>query len=140
MKKFTQANVEEWLHEFIEENPLTCANAEKFNVMCMTMKNLGFMNREFTEEDAKEWVASMSPPARWTIEQTTAVMNQRGYHQKPCEFWAVMNMLFSDYGATMTKYGMDRLEIWADLAYDWLNDHDAEFDKPGRYWRDIVKH
>lgn len=140
MKKFTQANVEEWLHEFIEENPLTCANAEKFNVMCMTMKNLGFMHREFTEEDAKEWVASMSPPARWTMEQTTMVMRQNGYGHKPCEFWAVMNALASDYGKTMAKYGADKPEVWADLAHDWLTDSDAETNKAGRYWRDIVKH
>lgn len=140
MKHITIENIEHEIEELLDNAPLTCANLERFVLLARSMKYMGRVHREFTEEDAKEWVASMSPPARWTIEQTTAVMNQRGYHQKPCEFWAVMNMLFSDYGATMTKYGMDRLEIWADLAYDWLNDHDAEFDKPGRYWRDIVKH
>ena len=55
MKQFTQKHIEEWLEEFVEEMPLTCANAEKFNIMCKAMKNLGHMGREFTEEDAKAW-------------------------------------------------------------------------------------
>lgn len=140
MKQFTQKHIEEWLEEFVEEMPLTCANAEKFNIMCKAMENLGFMGREFTEEDAKAWVASMNPPAKWTMEQTTDVMNKQGYYHRPCEFWAVMNALYSDYGKTMAKYGADKPEVWAALAHDWLDDSDAEEDKAGRYWRDIVKH
>lgn len=140
MKQFTQKHIEEWLEEFVEEMPLTCANAEKFNIMCKAMENLGFMGREFTEEDAKAWVASMNPPAKWTMEQTTDVMNKQGYYHRPCEFWAVMNALYSDYGKTMAKYGADKPEVWAALAHDWLDDADAEDGKAGRYWRDIVKH
>ena len=140
MKQFTQKHIEEWLEEFVEEMPLTCANAEKFNIMCKAMENLGFMGREFTEEDAKAWVASMNPPAKWTMEQTTDVMNKQGYYHRPCEFWAVMNALYSDYGKTMAKFGADKPEVWAALAHDWLEDADAEEDKAGRYWRDVVKH
>ena len=140
MKQFTQKHIEEWLEEFVEEMPLTCANAEKFNIMCKAMENLGFMGREFTEEDAKAWVASMNPPAKWTMEQTTDVMNKQGYSHRPWEFWAVMNALYSDYGKTMAKFGADKPEVWAALAHDWLDDSDAEEDKAGRYWRDIVKH
>lgn len=140
MKQFTQKHIEEWLEEFVEEMPLTCANAEKFNIMCKAMENLGFMGREFTEEDAKAWVASMNPPAKWTMEQTTDVMNKQGYSHRPCEFWAVMNALYSDYGKTMAKYGADKPEVWAALAHDWLDDADAEDGKAGRYWRDIVRH
>lgn len=140
MKQFTQKHIEEWLEEFVEEMPLTCANAEKFNIMCKAMENLGFMGREFTEEDAKAWVASMNPPAKWTMEQTTDVMNKQGYYHRPCEFWAVMNALYSDYGKTMAKYGADKPEVWAALAHDWLDDADAEDGKAGRYWRDVVRH
>jgi hypothetical protein len=67
-------------------------------------------------------------------------MNQRGYHHKPCEFWAVMNMMASDYGATMAKHGADKPEVWADMADAFIKDPDAEGDKVGRYWRDIAKH
>lgn len=139
MEKFTQPAIEKWLHEFLEEMPLTVANAEKFNIMCKAMKNMSHMHREFTEEDAKEWAKHMNPPARWTMDQTTAVMNQYGYHHKPCEFWIVMNALFSDYGKTLIKHGMDKPEIWAGLAHDFIDDGDAVEGKTARYWRDIVK-
>ena len=52
---------------------------------------------------AKEWATHMNPPARWTMDQTTAVMRQQGYNHKPCKFYAVMNALASDYGKTMAK-------------------------------------
>ena len=104
------------------------------------MQNLKKMHHEFTEEDAKEWAKHMNPPARWTMDQTTAVMHQNGYNHKPCEFWVVMNMLFSDYGKTMIKNNMDKPEVWAALANDFLDDGDAVKDKVGRYWRDIMKH
>jgi hypothetical protein len=140
MAKFTQPDIEAWIQEFVRDMPLTPANAEKLNIMCKAMKNMGFVNMTFTEEDAKEWAKHMSPPARWTMEQTTAVMHQHGYSHKPCEFYAVMNALASDYGKTMEKYGVDRPDVWAELAHDWLNDADAEDGKVGRYWRDIVRH
>lgn len=140
MGKFTQPDIEKWLQEFVRDMPLTCANAEKFNIMCKAMKNVGFMSMEFTEEDAKEWAKHMNPPARWTMDQTTAVMHQYGYKYKPCEFYVVMNALASDYGRTMAKYGADRPDVWADLAHDWLDDLDAQGGKVGRYWRDIVRH
>lgn len=139
MEKFTQPNIEKWLEEFVRDMPLTPANAEKFNIMCKAMKNLGFMHMNFTEEDAKEWAKHMNPPARWTMDQTTAVMQQRGYNHKPCEFWVVMNMLASDYGKTAAKYGVDKPEFWADLACDFIGDADAVDGKVGRYWRDIVR-
>lgn len=140
MHEFTQQHVEKWLSEFTEKMPLNCANAEKFNIMCEAMRNMNHIHREFTEEDAKKWVEGMTPPARWTMEQTTTVMNQYGYHHRPCEFWAVMNAMYSDYGKTMEKYGIDNANVWADLAHDFITDEDSVKDKVGKYWRDIVRH
>lgn len=137
---FTQANIEKWLAEMVEKSPLTCANAEKFNIMCEAMRNMAHMHRTFTEEDAREWAKHMDPPARWAMDQTTSVMQQYGYHHKPCEFWVVMNMLFSDYGKTLAKYNLDKPEVWASLANDFISDSDAAKDKVARYWRDIVEH
>jgi hypothetical protein len=51
-----------------------------------------------------------------------------------------MNSLASDYGHTFIKFNIDRPDIWAELAHDWLYDMDAEDDKAGRYFRDIVRH
>ena len=140
MKHITIENIEHEMEELLDNAPLTCTNLEKFVLLARSVKYMGKVRREFTEEDAREWVSHMNPPARWTMDQTTAVMNQRGYHHRPCEFWAVMNMLVSDYGATMAKYGADKPEVWADMADAFIKDADAAGDKVGRYWRDIAQH
>ena len=140
MEHITTANIEKEITNILDNKPMSCDNLERFVLLCKAMKYLGKTHREFTEEDAKEWAKHMNPPARWTMEQTTAVMRQNGYKHKPCEFWVIMNMLFSDYGKTMIKYGADKPEIWAALAHDFIDDIDADEDKVGRYWRDIVKH
>lgn len=140
MVHITKANIESEIKKMLEHYPMTCDNLERFVLLCKAMKCLGHTSREFTEEDAREWVEHMDPPGRWTMDQTTAVMKKNGYSHRPCEFYAVMNMLWSDYGKTMAKYGADRLEIWAEMADDFIDDVDAEDMKVGRYWRDIVKH
>ena len=140
MYKITNECVEKELKELLEHAPFSYANLEKLNILCKAMWNLSKIHHSFTEEDAKEWAKHMDPPPRWTMEQTTAVMNQNGYYHKPCEFWIAMNMLFSDYGKTLIKFSMDKPEIWAAMANDFLTDPDAQPDKLGRYWRDVVKH
>lgn len=140
MEHINIENIEKEIAYILDNKPMSCDNLERFVLLCKAMKYLGKTHREFTEADAKEWAAHMSPPARWTMDQTTAVMHQNGYKHKPCEFWVIMNMLFSDYGKTMIKYGADKPEIWAALAHDFIDDIDADEDKVGRYWRDIVKH
>ena len=140
MRRITKENISREIAHLLDEAPMSCGNLEKFVLLCKAMKYLSQVHREFTEDDAREWISHMDPPARWTMEQTTSVMNQRGYHHKPCEFWAVMNMLVSDYGAVAAKYGADKPEFWADMADAFIRDGDAEEGKVGQYWRDIVRH
>lgn len=140
MIHITKANIESEITKMLEHAPMTFDNLERYVLLCEAMKYIDHTDREFTEADARAWVSHMDPPARWTMEQTTAVMYQYGYHHKPCVFYAVMNMLFSDYGRTVIKHGMDTPEFWAALANDFIDDPDAEDMKVGRYWRDIVKH
>ena len=140
MYKITNECIEKELKELLEKAPFSYANLEKLNILCKAMWNLSKMHHSFTEEDAKEWVQSMNPPAKWTMEQTTSVMNFHGFHYDPCAFWVVMNVLYSDYGKTIAKHNLDKPEVWASLANDFLQDADAVPDKLARYWRDIVKH
>lgn len=140
MEKITIENIEKEIDHMLEHKPINCENLERFVLLCRAMKYLGRIEHRFTEEHAKEWMAAIPGGPHWTKEQTTAVMRQRGYDHRPCEFWAVMNSLYSDYGVTMARYNADRPEVWADLAHDWLDDVDAVPDKVGRYFRDIVKH
>lgn len=140
MEHITVENIEKETRNILDNKPMTCENLERFVLLCRAMKYMGWMEHEFTEEHARKWMNALPGGPHWTKDQTTAVMRQCGYDHKPCEFWAVMNALYSDYGKTMAKHGADKPNIWADLAHDWIDDADAVEDKVGRYWRDIVRH
>ena len=128
----------------VEEGPMTWESLERFGSLHKAKKYLckeHHEKEEFTPEVAKKWVRSMYPGGEhWTMEQTSALLKQRGYHHKPEEWYAIMNSLYSDYVATMVKYNADRPEIWADLAHDWLDDKDAVDNKVEEYYERVVKH
>ena len=140
MHKITTGCIEKEIENLLENGSFSYSNLERFNMLCKAMRNLSHIHREFTEADAQEWAKSMNPPAKWTMDQTTAVMKQCGYCHDACEFWVVMNAMYSDYGKTLAKHNVDKTEVWAALAHDFIDDPDAESDKVGRYWRDIVRH
>ena len=131
-------NVEKEIQNLLKR-PLTMDSLKQFVLLSEAMEYLGHVHREFTEEDAKAWYAHMDPPGKWSLEQTSAVMRTKGYHHDPCEFWVVMNAMYSDYGTVMARNNMDRPDVYADLAHHFIADSDAVEDKVGRYWRDIVK-
>lgn len=98
----------------------------------------------FDRKKAHEWVKKMknsdgSTGEHWTFEQTSQVMKQRGIDCDPAEFYATMNMLWSDYGAVAKKFGVDSVEYWSELAKSFLMDKDAEKDKLALYYECIVK-
>ncbi|MEE0109369.1 MAG: hypothetical protein UEP57_00550 [Oscillospiraceae bacterium] len=140
MNKITLECVEQELESLLENGSFSYSNLERLNTLCKAKKHLCHMHHGFTEADAKEWVKHMDPPAKWSMDQTTAVMKQRGYDHDPCEFYAVTNAMYSDYGKTIAKYNMDKPELWADMAHDFICDADAAEGKVGRYFRDIVRH
>jgi hypothetical protein len=137
--RITIPNIEKEIQEILKDGWMCRDDLKKLVLLGEAMDLLGHTDREFTESDARTWVSHMDPPGKWTMEQTTAVMRQHGYDHRPCVFYAIMNMLWSDYGKTVNKFGMDRADFWAEMANDWINDPDAEDMKVGRYWRDIVK-
>lgn len=139
MERITIEAVEAELHKTLEL-PLGVRSLEMFNLLSRARKYLAHMPCNFGEEEAMEWVAKMSPAARWTMAETTAVMKSKGYSHNPCEFCAVMNMLYSDYGKVMSRYNADKPEVWADMADAWITDPDARPHKTGRYYRDVVSH
>ena len=100
------------------------------------------------EKTAKEWVAGMVNPEdpsrkgeHWSMAQTSQVLKQLGYSFDTAEWYAVMNMMYSDYYHTAKKYGQERnAEFFADMAKDWLDDKDtaAGKHKTEKYYRKIV--
>ena len=123
------------------ERPVTLGKAEEITVyadaICALKKlggeepaHEGTKTAGFTEADAKRWTEHMensdgSKGPHWTLEQATAVANSIGVHTDPWVWYAAMNMMYSDYWESATRYGVDRPEYYADLAKEFLFDKDA---------------
>lgn len=98
------------------------------------------MNRE----KAQQWVRKMknadgSTGEHWSFDQTYQLMKQRNIDCDPAEFYATMNMLWSDYGKVAEKFGLTGVEFWAELSKAFLMDKDAEDEKLMLYYECIVK-
>ncbi len=101
-------------------------------------------SKPMDRETAKEWVHQMhnsdgSVGEHWTYEQASQLMRQKGLNLDPAEFYATINMLWSDYGQVARKTGQDNAEYWADMAKAFLSDADAKPNKLALYYECIVK-
>lgn len=99
---------------------------------------------ELSADDAKSWVSGMSNEdgsygARWTMEQTKQVQEQRGIDCDPMHFWVSMNMMYSDYCAAAKKLGVDNPDFYAEMAKAFLHDKDAAPGKLVNYYHAIVR-
>ena len=147
--------LKEQLHE-IMKRPVTLGRAEEITVYADAICALHKLDDdhfreaakmiEFTEDDAKAWTARMenedgTTGPHWTMGQTDAVANVAGVHVDKLTFWACLNMMYSDYYSVAAKYGLDRLEFYADLAKAFLMDKDAggPEEKMAGYYHGVVK-
>ena len=104
---------------------------------------------KFTRDDAEAWNAKMlnddgTTGGHWTIAQTTAVAQSIGVkfdHITDYSWNVAMNMMYSDYFSVGVKYGVDRPEVYADLAKAFLFDKDgpAPAEKLAEYYHKVVK-
>ena len=95
-----------------------------------------------TLEQAKKWVSTMdnadgTTGQHWSPEQTNAVMAQRGIVCDKANFYAAMNMMYSDYCMVAKSYSADNPNFYADLAAAFLHDKDAAPGKLVTYWQTI---
>lgn len=107
--------------------------------------------KTLSREIAQEWVHSMSVTdkseretgEKWTVEDCEEVARKIGIEFKrfnKYEWYAVMNMCYSDYFATARHYDhSDDPLFFARLAYDWLDDSDAPDEKAYLYYFEVVK-
>ena len=92
------------------------------------------LNPHFSKETAKYAVSKMknkdgSVGEHWTYETTTKVLEGKGYKFKPCDWYYVLNMVYSDY------YKSGRAdETYIEMAHDFLCDEDAPENKAKRYF------
>lgn len=92
-----------------------------------------------TLEDANRWTSKMqnadgTKGCHWTLEQTQDVAKQRNITCDPNDFWAVMNMMYSDYCQVAKRQSVDTPGFYADMAKAFLEDADAADGKAYLYW------
>lgn len=98
-----------------------------------------------THDEAEEWCDRMANAdgtkgPHWTLEQTADVAKQRNIDCDKVDFWAAMNMMYSDYCKVAKMYSVDNQNFYADLAAAFLRDKDAVTGKLVEYWDCIVEH
>ena len=92
------------------------------------------LNPDFTKETAEYAVSKMknedgTEGGHWDYDTTTSVMKSKGYDFNPCDWYYVLNMVYSDY---FSKDQPD--DYYFKLAYDFLKDKDAPVGKAKKYF------
>ena len=104
----------------------------------------GKKHDKFTREDADEWTEKMknadgSTGRHWNFEQTEQVRRQHGYDCDPAEFYAAINMMYSDYYKIGKEFNLNSVDFYAAMAHAFLDDEDAGQDKLAKYYECIVE-
>ncbi len=99
---------------------------------------------EFDELKAKKWVSQMqnSDGTRGEHFRAEQAEQLRMAHCPQCEkteFWAAMNMMYSDYCEVAKKLNVDKPEFYAHMAKAFLMDKDAGEGKLAKYMKYIAK-
>lgn len=154
-------NAKDWLTMKIVEyraKPMDEQVAEKlatyngaYNAMCQweeeesPKKKESPSQKEFSMESAKEWTKNMknedgTSGPHWSVEQAKQIMAQRNLSLNPAEFYAALNMIYSDFSPVAKKHGLGgSLDFYVDMAKAFLNDKDAAPGKIPNYYNYIVK-
>lgn len=132
--------------------PMTWEAIKQLSYLLELRAQLGRKNaapHQLTDEDLRAWVSEMenadgSVGAHWTEAQTSSIAQAIDVafgEVSAAEFWATMNMMYSDYAPAGLKYGVDRPEFYADLAKEFLFDKDGPGPsaKLAAYYNAVVK-
>lgn len=154
MKELTYKDFEDYEQRLMEEayycmgDAISSKSLTEFEsiVRCyVSMNDFARMLRIAKDSgDLKQWVHNMenadgSTGEHWTIEQTSTYMAPRGMDCTKEEFYAAMNMMFSDYYPAAKKHNVNMAEFYADLAAAFINDKDASKNKVEKYYECVVE-
>ena len=89
--------------------------------------------------DLKEYVGRLinvdgTTGAHWTMEQTEPLRKAHAPHTDPEEFWASMNMFYSDYCMVAKQYGVDKPEFYVAMTKAFMDDPDGGKHRIKRYY------
>lgn len=98
----------------------------------------------FDQETAEHWLKGLKNSdgtrgPHWPLEITKQIQAQRGIDCDPIEFWAAMNIMYSDYYGVAKANNAHNQAFYADMAKAFLEDKDAEDDKLALYYKYVVK-
>ncbi len=128
--------------------------AAKKNLMCMEddmpKEHISISKEKMsdciTRDTAFKWVSGMensdgTKGEHWSLDMTNKLRIREGLTEIPeYEFYAVMNMLYSDYGEVADKYNLvGNLNFWLDMAKAWYYDEDAKSCKTSLYREYVTK-
>lgn len=100
------------------------------------------MHDHMTHEEIVEWVEELQNAdpdlprgPKWQLEAVKPLAAKHGFvtPDQQTEFWAVMNMMYSDYCGTAKKHGVSTMDFYADMAKAWMLDKDAVEGKTAAY-------
>jgi hypothetical protein len=100
---------------------------------------------KFSEKMAREWTAKMqnedgTKGPHWTIGQVREVLEDRGITGETAKWWAVMNMMYSDYCKVAQKLGVNIMDFCVEMTKAFCEDKDAGAeDKVAAYYEYVVK-
>lgn len=98
--------------------------------------------KKLDETMATSWVNSMKPYGEhWTKEQTDSVREKQGFSVEEFDFYAAMNMVYSDYYKAIETDEMseeEKLNAYIKLAYYFIKDEDFGDNKMYEYYKTIV--
>lgn len=92
----------------------------------------GDIPKKLTKEQIKDWMSDLenedgTTGEHWNeqqIEQVAQKLNIKFEDFSKESFAAAMNIMYSDYCKTLDKYGVNKPEVYAHLAKDFLEDED----------------
>lgn len=136
--------------EQIKQCPQTLCNVRDYALMSIAMDALGEDcegGEAITMEQAQAWVdhmdnADTSRPhgGRWTYADAAELGRRLGVSDdQMIAFYVALNMIWSDYGPTITAAGINAPDFYGKMARAFIDDKDAKDHKVARYMRAIAK-
>ena len=105
---------------------------------------------ELSSKELREWARDLLDEVRADVKPNFTKDNiERKYKElgftedklTPEEFYVTALMIETDYGDTLSKYGMNNIEVVTMLAEDWLDDKDSDLrfgEKLAAYYYEVV--
>lgn len=102
-------------------------------------------NKRYTLDTATahEWVSRMVDDKghvgeHWTMDDTNKVLHENKINASEPDFYAVMNMFYSDYSGVLEKHKVNTLDMYVDMARAWFDDKDAPTGKTCKYYEMLI--